>query len=186
VQIPPFQTFLDAHGRDVHRFLIATVGRDDADDCYQETWIAALRAYPGLAEAPNLRGWILTIAHHKAIDHIRARGRRAVPAGGAQEVESAATARASALAAGRGSALAAAHACSPPPASEASVATLDADGELWQLVRGLPDKQRTAVALRFLADAAYAEISKVMETSEEAARRNVHEGLKRLRTEYQP
>jgi DNA-directed RNA polymerase specialized sigma24 family protein len=65
-------------------------------------------------------------------------------------------------------------------------AVLDADGDLWRLVRELPDKQRTAVALRFLADAAYAEISKVMETSEEAARRNVHEGLKRLRTEYQP
>ena len=50
----------------------------------------------------------------------------------------------------------------------------------------LPDKQRTAVALRFLADAAYAEIGVVMQTSEEAARRNVHEGLKRLRREYRP
>jgi RNA polymerase sigma factor (sigma-70 family) len=210
VQIPPFQTLLDAHGRDVHRFLIATVGRNDADDCYQETWIAALRAYPGLVEASNLRSWILTIAHHKAIDHIRARGRRAVPAGGALELESVATARPSSLAAARESSLTAARessltaaressltaaressltvarAGSHPPASGASAATLDADGELWQLVRSLPDKQRTAVALRFLADAAYAEISKVMETTEEAARRNVHEGLKRLRTEYQP
>jgi DNA-directed RNA polymerase specialized sigma24 family protein len=51
-------------------------------------------------------------------------------------------------------------------------------------VRALPDKQRTAVALRFVADAAYAEISAVMGTSEEAARRSVHEGLKRLRLEY--
>jgi RNA polymerase sigma factor (sigma-70 family) len=169
---------LDAHGRDVHRFLIAMVGRDDADDCYQETWIAALRAYPGLGEASNLRGWILTIARHKAIDQIRARGRRAVPAGGAQEVETAASARASSLTA--------TYAGSPPPPAGATAATLDLDGELWRLVRGLPHKQRTAVALRFLADAAYAEISAVMEISEEAARRNVHEGLKRLRTEYQP
>jgi RNA polymerase sigma factor (sigma-70 family) len=169
---------LDSHGRDVHRYLIAIVGRDDADDCYQETWLSALRAYPGLGEASNLRGWILTIAHHKAIDQIRARGRRAVPAGGAQEVESATPARASSLTG--------AHAGSPPPASGAIAATLDGDSELWQLVRTLPDKQRTAVALRFVADAAYAEISTVMQTSEEAARRNVHEGLKRLRTEYQP
>ncbi len=51
-------------------------------------------------------------------------------------------------------------------------------------VAALPDKQRTAVALRFVTDAAYAEIGGVMETSEEAARRNVHEGLKRLRREY--
>src|SRR5205085_3223268 len=55
------------------------------------------------------------------------------------------------------------------------------DEELWARVRDLPDKQRTAVALRFVADAAYAEISAAMGTSEEAARRSVHEGLKRLR-----
>ena len=54
-----------------------------------------------------------------------------------------------------------------------------------QHVRELPPKQRTAIALRFVADAAYAEIAAVMGTSEEAARRNVHEGLKRLRMEYQ-
>ncbi len=180
VRLPPFQMLLDTHGRDVHRFLIATVGRDDADDCYQETWLAALRAYAGLREASNLRGWILTIAHHKAIDHVRARGRRAVPAGAAQDMESEGSATA------HPSSFPAARPGSAPPDSGASAVMLHADGELWQLVRDLPDKQRTAVALRFLADAAYAEISKVMETSEEAARRNVHEGLKRLRTEYRP
>ena len=103
-----------------------------------------------------------------------------MPAGAAQDIESgaSATARSSSLATGCSGPL--------PPAWGASTAVLEADGNLWQLVRDLPDKQRTAVALRFLADAAYAEISKVMQTSEEAARRNVHEGLKRLRTEYQP
>src|SRR5579863_1008930 len=82
VSLPPFQALLDAHGRDVHRFLVATVGRVDADDCYQETWLAALRAYPRLRDASNLRAWVLTIAHRKAIDHLRARSRRAVPVGG--------------------------------------------------------------------------------------------------------
>jgi DNA-directed RNA polymerase specialized sigma24 family protein len=38
--------------------------------------------------------------------------------------------------------------------------------------------------LRFLADASHAQIAQAMGISEEAARRNVHEGLKRLRTEY--
>ena len=57
------------------------------------------------------------------------------------------------------------------------------DGDLWSAVAALPDKQRTAVALRFIADSAYAEIAAAMETSEPAARRNVHEGLKRLRKE---
>ena len=69
--LPPFQELIDAHGRDVHRFLRSLVGQD-ADDCYQETWIAALRAYPRLRDDSNLRGWILTVAHRKAIDRIRA------------------------------------------------------------------------------------------------------------------
>ena len=158
VRLPPFQTLLDAHGRDVHRFLIASVGPVDADDCYQETWLAALRAYPGLRDASNLRSWVLTIAHHKVIDHVRSRARRPVPV---PEPDAGAT-------------------DGPEPTARAL------DGDVWSTVAQLPDKQRTALALRFVADAAYAEIASVMETSEEAARRNVHEGLKRLRKEYTP
>jgi RNA polymerase sigma factor (sigma-70 family) len=156
VNLPPFQQLLDLHGRDVHRFLTATVGRVDADDCYQETWIAALRAYPNLRDASNLRSWIFTVAHRKAIDHVRARRRAPVLAG---NVPDTADTRAT-----------------PPDAP---------DDDLWVLVRDLPDKQRTALALRYVADAGYDEISAVMSTSAEAARRNVHEALKRLRMEYQ-
>jgi len=156
VKLPPFQALLDAHGRDVRRFLIATVGRVDADDCYQETWLAALRAYPRLREASNLRSWVLTIAHRKAIDHVRARSRRALPVGGPDALEDA-------LRADGG---------------------LSVAGDVWSEVAKLPDKQRTALALRYVTDAAYAEIAAVMQTTEEAARRNVHEGLKRLRKEY--
>ncbi|MGH2856099.1 MAG: sigma-70 family RNA polymerase sigma factor, partial [Solirubrobacteraceae bacterium] len=57
------------------------------------------------------------------------------------------------------------------------------DAQLWAAVAALPGKQRTAVALRFVADAPYSQIAATMATSEEAARRNVHEGLKRLRQE---
>src|SRR5436305_10449753 len=63
--LPPFQDLLDAHGRDVFRFLVATVGTVEAEDCYQETWISALRAYPQLGDRSNLRGWIFTVAHRK-------------------------------------------------------------------------------------------------------------------------
>jgi RNA polymerase sigma factor (sigma-70 family) len=55
------------------------------------------------------------------------------------------------------------------------------DGELWERVRELPEKQRLAVAYRFVADLAYREIGAVMGTSEDAARRNVFEGLRSLR-----
>jgi len=160
VELPPFQALLDEHGAHVHRFLIATVGRLEADDCYQETWLAALRGYRRLKEDSNLRGWLFTIAHRKAIDHLRARARRPVPMAETSE----------------------------PPSSGAyaSGAALDGQAEIWSRVRALPPKQRTALAMRYVADASYAEISTAMGTSEEAARRNVHEGLNRLRKEWQP
>ena len=78
VKLPPFQTLLDANREDIFRFLVASVGRDDADDCFQDTFMAALRAYPD-AEASNLRGWLFTIAHRKAIDCHRRRRRNGLP-----------------------------------------------------------------------------------------------------------
>ncbi len=77
---PPFQRLLDDHAESLLRFCVASVGPVDADDCFQETVIAALRAYPKLEHADNLRGWLLTIAHNKALDLHRARARRPVPA----------------------------------------------------------------------------------------------------------
>ncbi|HUR86313.1 MAG TPA: sigma-70 family RNA polymerase sigma factor [Solirubrobacteraceae bacterium] len=77
--LPPFQRFLDAHADDVLRFLVASLGRHDADDAFQETFISALRAYPRLRPDSNLHGWVLTIAHRKALDVHRARRRRPVP-----------------------------------------------------------------------------------------------------------
>jgi RNA polymerase sigma factor (sigma-70 family) len=154
MDLPPFQTLLDRHALDVHRFLVASVGRDAADDCYQETWISALRAYPRLTHAQNLRGWLLTIAHRKAVDHGRSRRRAAWPAAELPEI----------------------------PSAGLSTETL---GEsVWPAVAGLPPKQRQAVALRYALDADYATVAATMGTTEEAARRNVHEGLKRLRKEY--
>jgi RNA polymerase sigma factor (sigma-70 family) len=73
---PPFSRFLDDHREAVYRFLVATVGPDEADDCFQETFLKALRAYPRLTRADNLRGWVLTIARRTAIDAARGRARR--------------------------------------------------------------------------------------------------------------
>jgi RNA polymerase sigma factor (sigma-70 family) len=144
----PFQEVVERHGRDVMRLCIAVAGPGAADDCYQETMLAALAAYPRLRDPSVTRSWLLTIASRKAIDGFRATA-RTVPV-------------------------------AEPDAG--SVEDADpADGELWSRVRSLPPKQRVAVAYRFVLDLAYREIGTAMGTSEEAARRNVHEGLKRLR-----
>jgi RNA polymerase sigma factor (sigma-70 family) len=152
VRPPPFQALLDEHRDDVYRFLVASLGRDEADDCFQETFISAMRAYPRLRDASNLRSWLFTIAHRKAIDAHRARARRAVPI---EDV---------------------------PERADAGGVGLNGEPELWRAVRGLPTKQRAAVLHRYVNDLAYADIGRVMGCSEDAARRSVHEGLKKLRT----
>jgi RNA polymerase sigma factor (sigma-70 family) len=77
----PFQQVLDAHRDLVWRVCAAAAGRPDADDCFQETWLAALRAYPRLEPGANVQAWLVTIAHRKAIDAHRARARRPIAAG---------------------------------------------------------------------------------------------------------
>jgi RNA polymerase sigma factor (sigma-70 family) len=77
--IPPFQDLLDRHRTTVYRFCRAAVGPSEADDVFQETFLAALRAYPKLRDGEHLDRWLLRIASRKAIDHHRARGRRAIP-----------------------------------------------------------------------------------------------------------
>jgi RNA polymerase sigma factor (sigma-70 family) len=149
VTLPPFQTLLEANRQDVHRFLVAAVGREEAEDCFQETFLAALRAYPKLKRATNLRGWLLTIAHSKAMDAHRSRRRRPLPV---EEV--------------------------PDTAPEGR---RDGEPELWERVRELPPRQRVAVLHRFVNDMTYRQIGEVMDSTEEAARQNVHTGLRTLR-----
>jgi RNA polymerase sigma factor (sigma-70 family) len=149
VAIPPFQSFLDDHREHVYRFLVASVGAQEADDCFQETLLSALRAYPRLRSNSNLRAWVLTIAHRKALDSHRARARRPLPV-----------------------------------AEVADGVWPDHDGadeELWEAVRELPSKQRAAVVLRFASDLPHGDIGRVLGCSEEAARQNVHEGVRKLR-----
>ena len=150
----PFSEFLEMHRALVWRFLAASVGPIEADDCFQETWIAALRAYPRLRPGSNGRAWILTIANRKALDAHRRRSRRAVPV---EEID----------------ALAGAAPGAPPPR----------DDSLWAAVHALPPKQRAAVLLRHNADLSHREIAEVLGGSEDAARSALREGLARLRRE---
>jgi len=77
--LPPFQFVFEQHANAVLNFLNGAVGISEAEDCFQETMLSALRAYPRLGDASNLRGWLLTIARRKAIDAYRARARRPSP-----------------------------------------------------------------------------------------------------------
>src|SRR6202043_881780 len=119
-------------------------------------FIAALRAYPRLRADSDLRAWVLTIAHRKALDAHRARVRRALPVADVEEHDTRA------------------H-------SDARLEGAARDERLWNAVGDLPERQRSAVVLRFLADLPHREIASAIGCSEEAARRSLHEGLTKLR-----
>ena len=134
-------------------FLRAMVGPTDADDVFQETFIAALRAYERM-DGRHPRAWVMTIARSKAIDHHRARARRPEPREDLAEAQA------------------------PDPGTGGIG---DLDGEIWSAVARLNDAQREAVALRYAADLPYREIAAALDCSEEAARRRVADGLASLR-----
>lgn len=150
--LPPFQRFYEDHRDAVYRYLVASLGRADADDCFQETFVAALRAYGDLPVSTNLQAWVFTIAKRKAIDARRRSARSATPV------------------------------ADPPAVAGRAATTVAEDGlDVWAAVRTLPERQRVAIVLRFANDLRYAEIGVIMGCTPEAARRSVHEGLKRLR-----
>ena len=76
------------HGPVVMRVCRALLGPADAEDAWSETFLSALRAYPRLRPDSNVRGWLVTIAHRKAIDILRGAARRPLPVGEAPEVPS--------------------------------------------------------------------------------------------------
>jgi RNA polymerase sigma factor (sigma-70 family) len=154
VRLPPFQALVDAHAQELHRFLIASIGPDGADDALQETFLSALRAYPRLRDGSHLRAWLYTIAQHKATDAVRRTVRHRTS--DIEEVD---------------------------PGRMAVNSPRLPDDELWSVVRVLPPRQRAAVVHRFVFDLAYREIAERMGVSEEAARQNVSAALRRLRKE---
>jgi len=73
VHVPSFESFYVEHRDAVLRELRRTLGRERAEDAYQETFLRALRAYGRLRNADNLRAWVLTIARRVAVDQLRRR-----------------------------------------------------------------------------------------------------------------
>src|SRR5258708_32883361 len=77
----PFEKIVEQHGGIVLRVCRVIVGVHDAEDAWSETFLAAMRAYPDLPDNANAEAWLVTIAHRKAIDVLRARKRQPAPVG---------------------------------------------------------------------------------------------------------
>lgn len=154
MSLPPFEQVVEEHGAVVLRVCRAVVGAHDAEDAWSETFLAALRAYPDLRPGSDVRAWLVTIAHRKAIDRWRVQSRAPHPVDPIPE--------------------------RPDPAAGPS----DEDDELWTAVADLPEKQRAAVAYHYVADLPYTEVARLIGTSEAAARRSAADGIATLRKRF--
>lgn len=150
----PFEDVIAVHGAVVLRVCRALLGPAEADDAWSETFLSALRAYPELRPDSNIRGWLVTIAHRKSIDQLRARARAPVPSDDL-----------------------------PDAHSHLGVPT-DPDTDLWSALAALPLKQRGAVAHHYLGGLPYADVGVLLDSSEAAARRAAADGLATLRKTY--
>lgn len=158
--LPPFEEVVAEHGAVVWRVCCAVVGPVDADDAWSDAFLAALRAYPDLRPDSNVKGWLVTVAHNKAVDHLRRRGRAPIPT----------------------------DATDRPEAVERTVARIDdpPDTHLWRALDALPPKQRSAVLYHHVAGLPYADVAPLLDCSAAAARRSAADGIARLRTSYRP
>ena len=110
-----------------------------------------MRAYPRLRAGSNVRGWLVTIAHRKAIDQLRAKARVPIPV---EQV---------------------------PESVVIEDLVDERDQDLWGALQALPFKQRSAVAYHYLAGLPYADVGVLLDSNETAARRAAADGIATLR-----
>jgi RNA polymerase sigma factor (sigma-70 family) len=154
VSPPPFEDVVAEHGPTVLRVCRAVLGPADAEDAWSETFLAALDAYPRLRPHSNIQAWLVTIAHRKALDHVRARSRRPIPTDEPPEA----------------------------PASERSPGGWESG--LWQALEALPLKQRQTIAYHYLVGMPYVQVAQIVGGSQDAARRAAADGIATLRKTF--
>ncbi|GAA4051312.1 sigma-70 family RNA polymerase sigma factor [Arthrobacter methylotrophus] len=148
----PFELIVREHGPTVLRVCRVVLGVDDAEDGWSETFLSALKAYPELPADANVQAWLVTIAHRRSIDIVRARNRRPVPV---DEL---------------------------PVRPSALGIPGDGHGEVLDAVGQLPPKQRQAVAYHYLAGLPYTDVAELLGGTPDAARRAGADGVKALRS----
>jgi RNA polymerase sigma factor (sigma-70 family) len=152
----PFERVVAAHGRTVWRVCRGLLTEHDAEDAWAETMLAALNAYDRLTPESDLRAWLVTIAHRKAVDVLRARNRGAIPV---EELPEA-----------------------PSRLGQPGGRNLD----LWAALAVLPERQRFAVVQHHLGGLPFAQVAELTGGSVDAARKAASDGVHRLRILLSP
>jgi RNA polymerase sigma-70 factor, ECF subfamily len=168
-----FETLIDQHHDEIYRYLwrlLAGAGRlldarDVAQDVAQEVFMRAYRAFDRLPPGSNTRAWLYRIATNCAMTALKRDRRHASRTTPLPDDES-------------GPALAD---NSPLPAQHA--ATAETLQTVRQAIAALPPRQQSALVMRYLQELDYPAIAGALGCSEDSARANVYQALKRLRRE---
>jgi RNA polymerase sigma-70 factor (ECF subfamily) len=154
-----FDSLVDEHSREIFAYLWRML-RDpqDAEDALQETFLRAFRGFSRLENDSNLRAWLYKIATNVAYTLLKKRNRRASRTADLNEFT--------------------------PIATSDNLARRDLLEAVLQAVEQLPPKQQAALILRNFQGFSYQEIGGTLDCSPEAARANVYQALKKLRSEF--
>jgi RNA polymerase sigma-70 factor, ECF subfamily len=164
LQLPiPFEQIMQRHEREIMRYLLRVSGnREDAADLFQDTWLRAYRAYPRLEPEREVRPWLYAIAVNLCRNRARDGARRA-------------------------RVIVAENKKTPAENSRGKLddAHNENDGyaavHLRDLLSALPSRQRDALHLRYFAGLDYAEMATAMDCSQQSARANVSQAMKKLK-----
>jgi RNA polymerase sigma-70 factor (ECF subfamily) len=156
---PDFDSLIEAHSAEIFAYLWRlTRDEPDAQDCLQDTFLRAYRAYGGLQSKANLRAWLYRIASNVAFTHLKRRRKRLE----------------------RTTPLDPEQAGAGPGPGEALLRS-EALHALAEAVERLPEQQRAALILRKYQELSYPEIAAALDCTQSAARANVYQAVKKLR-----
>jgi RNA polymerase sigma-70 factor (ECF subfamily) len=162
-EIARFEDLIECHHGEIFAYILRmTRDRSEAEDLCQETFLRAYKAYGRLNGGANQRAWLYKIATNTTLNHIRRQktGRRAMDV----------------LKSGSSS--------STPDNYAEQAGNRELLERVQLAIDGLPEKQRLALTQRKLAELSYAEIAEALECSEDAARANVYQAIRKLRSQF--
>lgn len=163
-QKPAFDDLIERHGPEIFAYLWRQLyNYDDAEDCFQDVFLRAFRAYARLKPPAKYRAWLYKIATNTA-NTFKLRRER----------------------------FASRTANLDPEIPQDGPTTADlidrrlSLSSILEAVEKLPDKQRAALLLRKYQGLAYTEIGQALGCTSESARANVYQALRKLRAELKP
>lgn len=155
-RLPIFDELLEAYGRELYAYLWRLLqNREDAEDCLQDTYLRAYKAYQRTNSDWNYRAWLYKIATNQARTFLKRASRQTKQ-----------------------------HRHMLIEQEDDPIEHVTHNEQVQRVldeVANLSFRQRTALMMRKYSDLDYELIAAVLDCSPETARAHVYQGVKRLR-----